>query len=97
MWCMMGRKEEGGRRGAGVGDYTIIQITAGNNLVADVSWSTMPTAHRRACVTHQQEFNAQKAAKQEKKKKRLLWIQNQLTKKLFSFFFSFSDSNDQYV
>lgn len=35
----------------GGGDCTIIQITAGNNLVADVSRPTMPTAHRRACVS----------------------------------------------
>lgn len=49
-----GKKEEVKRRrereGRGGGDYTIIQITAGHNLVADVSWSTMPTTHRRACV-----------------------------------------------
>ena len=42
------RKEGGSQRGWG--DYTIIQITAGYNLVADVSRSTMPTTHRRACV-----------------------------------------------
>ena len=41
-------KEGGSKRGGG--DYTIIQITAGYNLVADVSRSTMPTTHRRACV-----------------------------------------------
>lgn len=47
-----GRKEgfsDGGREGA-VGDYTIIQITAGYNLVADVSRSTMPTTHRSVWV-----------------------------------------------
>lgn len=43
-----GRRE--GARGGGWGDYTIIQITAGYNLVADVSRSTMLTTHRRACV-----------------------------------------------
>lgn len=32
------------------GDYIIIQITAGHNLVADVSWSTMPTTHSPAPV-----------------------------------------------
>lgn len=53
---MGARKEEGGgggskeREEAAREDYTIIQITAGNNLVADVSRSTMPTTHRRACV-----------------------------------------------
>lgn len=45
------------------GDYTIIQITAGNNLVADVSRSTMPTAHKCVCVcvfvhTHTKSFGA---------------------------------------
>lgn len=47
------KKEEGVKEGGGSGgDYTIIQITAGYNLVADVSRSTMPTTHthRRACV-----------------------------------------------
>lgn len=43
-----GRREQ--KREGARGDYTIIQITAGYNLVADVSRSTMPTTHRRACV-----------------------------------------------
>lgn len=45
-----GVKERGGECVHGGGDYTIIQITAGYNLVADVSRSTMPTTHRRVCV-----------------------------------------------
>lgn len=47
---MRNKRRECGRSGGSEGDYTIIQITAGNNLVADVSRSTMPTTHRRACV-----------------------------------------------
>lgn len=56
------------------GDYTIIQITAGNNLVADVSRSTMPTTHRLACVCALTEFQCSASSQrvEEKKKKRPL-------------------------
>lgn len=60
-----GGSERGREREGGAGDYTIIQITAGYNLVADVSRSTMPTTHRRVCVcayTLKTSFNAQRAA-----------------------------------
>lgn len=48
-WAREGRRRWR-REGTRVGNYTIIQITAGYNLVADVSRSTMPTTHRSACV-----------------------------------------------
>lgn len=44
-WRVWSEHRGGGGEG---GDYSIIQITAGNNLVADVFWSTMVTTHQRS-------------------------------------------------
>lgn len=52
------------------GDYTIIQITAGNNLVADVSRSTMPTTHRLACVCALTEFQCSASSQRVEEKKK---------------------------
>lgn len=81
-----GRKEgviEVGSGGVG-GDYTIIQITAGYNLVADVSRSTMPTTHRRACVRTYtlKEFQCP-ASNHRAEKKTAVDISANLTTQLF--------------
>ena len=55
-----------------MGDYTIIQITAGYNLVADVSRSTMPTTHMCVCVRAYmlKEFQRCRARKEQRIKQK---------------------------